>query len=214
MVCSTSTGSTRNSGWVIADGNKDGAAGFIEFSFASAAGDYVAKGPYKINDGNWHHVAMAADLINLNAVIYIDGAQVTSYYLNGSNSALATATIPTITMGNVNTGYGIFMGTGPGGTYNYVNGGYSIDDLCIWRRLLTASDAASIYAAGEAGLNATAWTPLTISANATTLQVNWYEGTLQSATNLTGPWTPVAGAVPPSYTNALPSVPTFYMVHP
>jgi hypothetical protein len=41
--------------------------------------------------------------------------------------------------------------------------------------------------------------PLTSSLSGTTLTLNWAQGTLLSASSLAGPWTPVAGASPPSY---------------
>ena len=129
----------------------------------------------------------------------------------------STGVLPSFVAGNgaVNDGYSLVMGQDPSGGYiGNANGGYSLDDLCIWRRLLTQADVTAIYTAGQAGLNATQWTPLTISQTATTLTVNWSSGILQSSPNVNGPWTPVAGAVAPTYTTALPSVPTFYIVHP
>jgi hypothetical protein len=197
--------STDNAGWVITDGDYDGAPGSLEVCFESGAGDFTAPAAYRINDGTWHHVVMTADLLNFTVVIYVDGV------------AVKTQTIPTFAAGSgaVNNGYSIVMGSDPSGGYQgNAPGSYNLDDVGIWRRLLTQSDVTAIYTAGQAGLNATEFTPLTISATATTLELSWSSGTLQSATNLAGPWTPVAGAVAPTYTTPLPSVPTFYLVKP
>ena len=72
--------STYQPGWVIADGQEDGFPGEIEVSMESGSGDYDVEAPYKVNDGNWHHLVMTADLINDFFVVYIDGVLMTSYY--------------------------------------------------------------------------------------------------------------------------------------
>jgi hypothetical protein len=46
------------------------------------------------------------------------------------------------TVGNLDTGDGIFLGQDPSGAYG-VNGTIDLDDIGIWRRALTSYDALS-----------------------------------------------------------------------
>ncbi len=201
-IIGNAVSSTYQPGWVMADGAADnGLAGNIEISFESGSGDYVAQGAYVINDGNWHHVAMVANLPAAEAVVYIDGVQVTSYYFNGGGSALPSAAIPS--GGTVNPGYQTVIGSDPTGGYQGNGpGGYTIDDLGIWRRALTAAEVAGIYTAGTNGNSFDTFgpVPLTLTAiSAGHLQLTWQAGTLESAPSLTGPWTTVTNATPQYY---------------
>ncbi len=96
-----------------------------------------------------------------------------------------------------------------------------IDDVGIWRRLLTAQEVGSIYAAGQIHQPFTAAVPpralvvpLTISIAGANIQVTWPQGQLESSQSVAGPWTVVPGASAPSYSTSRPSIPTFYRVHP
>jgi cellulose 1,4-beta-cellobiosidase len=42
--------------------------------------------------------------------------------------------------------------------------------------------------------------PLVVQSGGSGLTLSWMNGTLQSATNLAGPWDDVVGAAPPTYT--------------
>jgi hypothetical protein len=160
-----------------------------------------------INDGNWHHVAAAIDLLNLVAQVYIDGVLVKTH--------------PLPNIGNLNYSDGYILGSDP--TYAYegnTTGGYSLDDVGIWRRLLTADEVASIYSAGQSGQSFAPTVPsrglvvpLTISLAGTSVQLNWSQGTLESAPSITGPWSAVTNASPPSFSTSHTNAATFYRVN-
>jgi hypothetical protein len=200
--------STDNQGLVMADSYFDDNGGNIQFSLQAwptfLEGDFTADGPALINDGHWHHVVAAVDLLNLVAQAYIDGVLV------------KTHSLPNV--GNLNYSDGYLLGSDP--AYNYEGntaGGYSIDDMGIWRRLLTADEVATIYNAGVLGQSfAPAVSPpglvvpLSITLTGATVQLDWSQGTLESAPAVTGPWTAVAGASPPSFSTSHTNAATFY----
>jgi len=206
--------STDNQGLVMADSFFDDGGGNIQFSVqawpgeAFVEGDFTADGPTLINDGAWHHVAAAFDLLNLVARVYIDGVLVVTHPIPNS--------------GNLNYSDGYILGSDP--TYTYsgnTTGGYSIDDMGIWRRLLTADEVATIYAAGVLGQSFAPAVappglvvPLTITLTGATVQLNWSQGTLESALTVTGPWSVVTNAAPPSFSTPHGNMATFYRVNP
>jgi hypothetical protein len=207
--------STDNQGLVMADSFFDDGGGNLQLSIQAwpgeffIEGDFSADGATHLNDGNWHHIAAAIDLLNLVAQVYIDGVLVVPHH-------------PLPNAGNLNYSDGYLLGSDP--TYNYSGntaGGYSIDDMGIWRRLLTADEVATIYSSGELGESfAPAVSPrglvvpLTISLTGTTVQLSWSQGTLESATSVTGPWSAVTGAAPPTYSTPHADSATFYRVNP
>jgi hypothetical protein len=90
-----------------------------------------------INDGAWHHLVHTFDRANGAAITYLDG--VAAHYVSQAGS-IATA-------GNIDTGQPANIGQDPTGQYSETGSG-DIDDLGVWRRSLTALEAASIYMAG------------------------------------------------------------------
>jgi hypothetical protein len=201
MICDNYY-STGNPGWVLADSAWDDGGGHLEVTIS---GDDFVVSTNVINDGNWHHVAMTADLVNGNAVFYIDGVEVKA------------ATVPT---GSVYIGFATVVGSDGTGTYpGFRNAGqYYIDDLGIWRRLLTQSDVTAIYTAGLAAQSfagpAPLDVPLSSKVSAGSLLLSWPQGTLESAPTVAGPWTAVSNASPPSCSIPAPLTNTFYRVHP
>jgi len=214
----TAINSTYQPGWSFADSLEDDGGGNMEISFASSLGDFTAPAAYKINDGTWHHVAVTADLVNDDALVYIDGVQITSYYFNGKGSPRPTLTIPPeATPAVVYPGYPIMIGSDP--TTGYAGGSrgnYTIDDMGIWNRLLSPSEVAGIYSVGTNGmsLNGSGPGPVELAAQLTAgkLQISWSAGTLQSAPALLGPWTAVGGATPPTYVVSPTNGQQFYRV--
>ena len=152
--------------------------------------------------------AVAVDALNNIAKVYIDGGLAVRHAIPNS--------------GNLDYSDGIIVGSDPSYTYQgNAPGGYMIDDMGIWRRLLTAQEVSSIYAAGQnhepftAAVPARALVvPLTISTVGANIQATWPQGQLESSQSVGGPWTLVPGASAPSYSTARPSIPTFYRVHP
>jgi hypothetical protein len=207
--------STDNQGLVLADSFYDDNGGNLQLSIEAwpgpynfGEGDFIADGATPLNDGNWHHIAAAIDTLNNIARVYIDGA------------LAVTHVIPNV--GNLNYSDGYLLGSDP--TYAYQGntpGGYSLDDLGIWRRLLTASEVANIYAAGLSGQSFAAAVPsrgvvvpLTITETGTNVTLSWPQGNLESAPAVGGPWAAVLGASAPSFSTPRPAAPTFYRVRP
>ena len=122
--------STYNSGWVVTDGNCDGKPGAIEVSLDGSVNFFndditnsVGGGGGLVNDGNWHHLAMAIDR----------GTSLVNIYINGVQAWTNTA----LNLGSLNPGYQTVIGCDATGHYggNSVAGGYSVDDVEIKRAL-------------------------------------------------------------------------------
>ncbi len=211
--------STYKVGWSFADSLEDDkVGGGLEISFESGSGDYTASAAYPIDDGDWHHITVTADLVNLVAVAYIDGVAMTQYHVNGGSSIVPQASLPA--NGTVYSTYPITIGNDPTGFYSGYEspGGYTIDDLGIWNRVLSSNEVASIYSSGTNGVpigSSSGGITLSIQPHgAGQLQISWSSGTLQSAPALSGPWTPVSGATAPSYVvTPAPTGSQFYRVH-
>jgi hypothetical protein len=205
-IIGNSVGSTYNPGWVIADAVEDGHGGQIEFSLDGAGFydfDVPALGGGLVNDGNWHHLVMAIDRGTSLVNIYIDGVQA------WTNSAL--------NLGSLNPGYQTVIGCDATGHYggNSAAGGYSVDDVGIWRRALSSAEVAGIYAAGNSGNSFDTYGPVQLTTKATSsgqLQISWQQGTLKSAATLTGPWTAVDGATAPVFVVTPTNKAQFYRV--
>jgi hypothetical protein len=116
--------------------------------------------PGSINDGNWHHLVHTIDRTN-GMVTYLDGVAA-NYTVQGGTS-IASA-------GNIDTGHPATIGQDPTGNYKE-SGSADIDDLGVWRKTLSALEAASIYMAAVS--NALSFTgapaPLSISASSPNL---------------------------------------------
>ncbi len=192
-------GSTFGSGYVFAPTsgspstvNPNGWPGGWAYSVYDTAGNGI--GVFgdigSINDGNWHSLVYVVDRTK-GITTYLDGV-VAHYTLQAGTSITAAGDIDT---GNITT-----IGQDPTGLYNQPGSG-NIDDLGVWNRALTPLEAASIYTAGNvSGLSFTAPTVVTLGLAVlpgSQLQMSWTTGSLQSTTNLGGPWTDVQGATSP-----------------
>ncbi len=97
-----------------------------------------------IRDGTWHHVVVTVDRTNV-ASVYVDGALKTT-------SSMAPVQGPI-------TPAGLSLNIGQDGTGAYTDGGSAdmenvlMDDLGIWRRVLSAGEVTAIYNAGLGGTN-------------------------------------------------------------
>jgi hypothetical protein len=107
----------------------------------------------------------------------------------------------------------VCIGQDPGGVYAQ-SGTYTIDDLGIWRRALTPSQATGIYAAGEVGQSFDVKGPgaLTLKKAGANLELIWQSGTLQSVDNLGDTWVNVPGAVAPYHVVTPAAARKFYRV--
>lgn len=115
-----------NGGWAVSVLNvADPSNGFAAYGDASS-----------INDGAWHHLVHTFDRANGVAVTYLDG--------NAANFTPEAGSIATA--GNIDTGRAATIGQDPTGQYPET-GSADIDDLGVWRKSLSALEAASIYMA-------------------------------------------------------------------
>jgi len=118
-------------------------------------------------------------------------------------------------LGTLEYGNGITIGEDPTG--NYGSATFDLDDLGIWRRALTAYDAASIYAAAHvSGQSFNVYGPVQVSVKQTgrNVDVNWPAGTLLQSANVAGPYTAVTGATAPFYRTTPAASAMFYRVKP
>jgi hypothetical protein len=151
---------------------------------SQAAGDLTTLGVY--NDGNWHQVVV----VNQTNVIsiYVDG-------LLDTNGPPAGITPASVIPGNTAD---VIIGSDPSYTNNPTGVGRSfagqICDVAFFTNALTAGQVEAIY------LTASTLLPemLTLTkAGAGQLQLNWNYGTLQTATNVTGPYLDITNASSP-----------------
>ncbi len=144
-----------------------------------------------LNDGNWHNLVHIFDR-NADAVTYLDGAKV-------NTTPIATAAgwdfnVP---------GQDWIIGQAQGGTYAEA-GVFEMDDLGVWRGVLTVYDAEAIYIVGQGyGRSFDTEAPpeiqVQIQKTAAGVQILWPSGTLESSDRVDGGWGTVSGAAPPSY---------------
>ena len=182
FFCS-SVGSTYGTGFTFAPAYTNGGFGF------SYNGVGLQGPANSINDGNWHHLLHSVSRTGY-AYAYLDGVQV--------NAQLASG------IGNMNTAGPVNIGQDPTGLYPE-QGSATVDDLAVWRRALSEYEAYSVYYAAT-NANASFDVPpkaavqLHLSVSGTNILLTWKPGstlgTLEQATDLTGPWTPVGAYVP------------------
>jgi hypothetical protein len=155
-----------------------------------------------INDGSWHNVVETFTRTN-NCVTYLDGFLVNSAPIAG--------------IGDVDTAGPFNIGQDPTGTYQQ-SGTYAVDDMGVWRRALTEIEARSIYMVGQnygKSFNTTGPANLVLFPSAGgKYGIAWQAGTLMQSSKVTGPWTPVVGAAPPTYQFAPTGTGTFFKVGP
>ena len=130
-----------NQGWMIATGTD----GRLQWNYSGLPGqrkDYDGPGG-TVNDGNWHHVVMTV-LRAGEVVTYLDGTSVDERDVS-------------VSLNNVDTPAGLALNLGQDGTGHYTDGNsvqindLAMDDVGIWRRVITATEVKAIYIAGQAG---------------------------------------------------------------
>ncbi len=195
FIANKDWGSGSNPGWALASEGSGMKWNFRDDQNGRHDSSTVAP---QLEDGNWHNVVVTFLRSSVGS-IYVDGQLMTS------GTIAPDAGKP---VGSVDTAYGISIGQDGTGLYTDGDGGASldalVDDLGIWRRVITPTEAASIYTQGEKGQDLTtasgviASTPgLQITNSGGTLTITWTGATgmvLQEATSLeSGNWTDVPG---------------------
>jgi hypothetical protein len=191
-------GSGSNPGWAIAtegDGTK--------WNFRddqSARRDSQHAGP-QLLDKNWHHVVVSFQRSSAGR-IYVDGQ-----LLDTSNLAPDNGKV----IGSADTTNSVNIGQDGTGHYTDGDGAAAVDmlvdDLGIWSRALTPSEAGAIFAAGQAGKDlsqavvvATPTQPtLSVTVSGGSLHLTWpasATGRLQTTTTLApAGWADVPGTI-------------------
>jgi len=145
-----------------------------------------------INNGAWHHLVHTFNRSG-SGITYLDGVQVNSTSITGA--------------GNIDSGQDLNVGSDSLGTYPEA-GSADIDDVGIWRRVLTPIEAQTIYTVGQnVGRSFDTYGPVTLKMTkaGNSLQFIWEAGTLLEAPAVDGPWTPVSGAAAPYFTLSVPA---------
>ncbi len=150
---------------------------------SSYVGIYGSSGT--INDGLWHHLVHIFDRSG-SGLTYLDGQ------FDDSRSVVG--------IGNLDTGEVTNIGQDASGAYPEA-GQTDIDDVGVWRRILTDYEVAAIYLVGQSGKSFDTYGPVSLKVNyaAGAIELLWEAGTLQQADDLLGPWSPVVGATAPYY---------------
>jgi hypothetical protein len=166
------------------------------YSFNSQDGPNVtaAGAPAAINNGNWHHFVFTQDRAGF-ASTYLDGYLVDTQLL--------------ARIGNLDRG-ATLIGQTP---VNSNNSEADLDDVAVWRRVLTPLEVGAIYTAGATyGASVdSAPVELAIQRVGTSIHITWNAGILQSADAVTGPFTDVTGAQSP-YAPVADGTAKFYRV--
>jgi hypothetical protein len=153
-----------------------------------------------INDGQWHNVVNTFDRSGL-GLTYLDGIPVDSRPVNTFTDSLDTGN--PVNVGQVGTAaYAVVFGA-------------DVDDLGVWLRPLTPTEAESIYMVGQQGRSFDTYGPVRLSLTqaGNNLQLVWQTGTLLSSTNgVNGTYNPVPGASAPYYHVTPGPGSTFYRV--
>lgn len=180
--------------------------GSDKLAYAGGIGDTPDAGP-DVNDGQWHHMVAVTDAEGeeFGGAIYIDGAL-----------AATTEGTPSLAA----NGQRVRIGENPDASGRSWNG--DIDDVAIWNRVLSASEIASIAAAGPIG-GSTGTPPVVVpppvpglppivlppipgqqpgsitgvsraADGSITIE---FTGSLQAADSVDGDYSPVAGATSP-----------------
>ena len=165
MICNAIQ-STYQPGWVLTDD-----AGKIMYSLKGAETGRLILGDVTpnslVNDGNWHHIVMTIDRVQSHGTFYVDGAPIT---------VINTAGVGDLTCSCIG------IGSDPSGAY--ASGSsvtYNIDDVGIWRRALSATEVAGVYAAGTNGSSFTSYGPVQLTVKIDRpgqLQISWQQGAL------------------------------------
>lgn len=142
-----------------------------------------------LNDGQWHHVVHIFDRSG-DATTYVDGAKVHSTDIS---SGVAW---------DFNTGNPWAIGQASGAYAE--NGVFDMDDLGVWRRVLTEYDAQAIYIVGKNygrsfDTTAPAEVTMQIQKTANGVSIQWTAGTLEASDRVDGGYQTVAGATAPSH---------------
>lgn len=172
-------------------GQGGGAAWWISSPGRHVATTTSLGGPYRINDGDWHHMVVSFDRTGF-AVTYLDGVPIDSTSIVGSDDMDQPG--QAFNIGQDSTGSYPWFGIG-GPLAEAI-----IDDMGIWRRALSRTEAQSIYIVGQNyGRSFDTYGPVMLSVQSAGAEIEliWQAGTLEAADEINGTYLPVPEAAAP-----------------
>ncbi|HYG36100.1 MAG TPA: LamG-like jellyroll fold domain-containing protein, partial [Clostridia bacterium] len=148
FIASKDWDSGGNRGWVIA--SQDGGLKWNYRDDQSARRDSTTVGP-ELNDGGWHHVVVTFERTNYGR-IYLDGVLIDAANI-APDAGKPIGTADTDDLGNR-------INLGQDGVGDYTDGSSSgidmlMDDVGVWRRVITPQEVEAIYNAGLSGKDVT-----------------------------------------------------------
>jgi hypothetical protein len=152
-----------------------------------------------IPQDQWSFVAVAIDPTK--AVLHL------FYRDQSNNNVLLSATNPVGHISEAWNGPGRIGGDPGGGDVSRTFNGI-IDEVAVFNYALTPPQVLNLYNSGNTPPPVT----LTIQRSGPDLVLSWSSGTLQENTSLTGTWSAVTGAAPPSHTVTPSGTQKFYRV--
>lgn len=197
----TEVGAANNDGWFLGPSYQ---AGGWQWNLNDGVNNFGVSGPdNSINSGQWHNFIISVDRLGAVVNSYLDGVLVSRSSITG--------------LGSLDVGGVITIGQDP--THLYPEAAtFTLDDIGIWRRVLTPLEVAQIASAGAAGRSFDTVAPpsvtLTITPAGGNLILNYSSGTLLQSSDL-GPsavWTAVPGASAPSTTVTPTNAANYYRV--
>jgi hypothetical protein len=197
----TEVNAANNPGWFLGPSYQRGG---WQWNLNDGSGNFGSSGPdNSINDGSWHYLIITVDRTGAVVKTYLDGLLVGSSTIS--------------TLGSIDVGGAVTIAQDPSKTYPEASL-FTLDDMGIWRRALTAADVANIESAGRSGNSfdtvAPATVTLTISSTGGNIVVGYPSGTLQQSDSVGSGavWTTVPGASSPSYITSPTNSAKFYRV--
>ena len=144
---------------------------------------------YKTSDDG-EMLVYTVDRKSGNIVTYLNGIVANATKMDGTSIRDA---------GSIVTGLPATIGQDPTGSYGETGSG-DMDDLGVWKKVLTPLEVAAIYTAARSNNLSFVNLPVSLSLQnlgGNQLQLTWPTGTLQSADNPSGPYTDLPAATSP-----------------
>jgi hypothetical protein len=175
-----------------------------DFTFSTSDIHECRAGNGRVTDGKWHHIVMSK-------IWHTNTACISRLYVDGG-AAIGGVTVETTTdsgAGSMQDDDGTirYLGFTQSGELGNVQFIGQIDEVAVYTNALSEAQARLHYLAS----GAKPAVPITHARSGSNLILIWPQGTLQSADNLSGPWSPVIGATSP-YTNAISGGNRFFRV--
>jgi len=166
-------------GYLIYDNNPAGVWTFWSGNGDVAGNWQILDGP-AANLGEWDHLA----------ITYDNESEMKKLYVNGELAVEANDSV----FPNDTTPLNIGAGADFGGTFHFKG---DLDDIGLWDRALSLEDIQAVMNNGVAGDGGGGDAPaISVVNNGDGTVTVTFEGTLQSADSVNGPWTDVDGASP------------------